>query len=186
MNPWGMWAPRMTGDPISSAARRRLPGAPRGALPLLVALAAASGAASGPPAERPASPQRRGLPDGCSADLSGLWRHAEDDRYLYRAQDDGGTLTVAILRADAGPAPAAALVLQRSSGGFVGAVAVARPSADGGCVAFFPAEVVSCADGGLDVSTVPRLRLDPACRPSEAVPPPVVHRLVRLPGDGGV
>jgi hypothetical protein len=87
-------------------------------------------------------------------------------------------------RGDGGAASVASLFLQRTAGGFVGAVGTARPSADGGCVALFPAEVVSCADGGLVVATVERLRVDAACRP---VTPGArrLHQLVRVGSDGG-
>jgi len=155
----------------------------------LLACAAPAPASEGPgvlsPAPLPRPDSGPAAADACAADLSGLWRHAEDDGFRYRARDDGGTLVLSVLRADAGPGPSTALVLQRSAGGFVGAVALARLSADGGCVALFPAEVVSCADAGLEVATVPRLRVDDACRPLEASPARVRHVLLRVLSDAG-
>lgn len=158
-------------------------------LSLLIACAAPVPASEPPallsPAPPPGPDSGAAAEDACAADLSGLWRHAVDDGFRYRARDDGGTLVVAILRTDAGAAPSASLVLQRSPGGFVGAVALARPGVDGGCVALFPAEVVSCADAGLEVATVPRLRVDGACRPLDEMQARVRHRLVRVAPDAG-
>jgi hypothetical protein len=154
---------------------------------LLVLGCAAPPAPSAPPLAAAQPPPAPGPLDACAADLSGAWRHAEDDGFLYQARDDGGVLVLDLVRGspDGGPAPVAKLVLHRSTGGFVGAVGLARPSADGGCVALFPAEVVSCADAGLVLATVDRLRVDGACRP---VDPPAgrrLHRLVRVAADAG-
>ncbi|MGO8969720.1 MAG: hypothetical protein ACLQDQ_09120 [Myxococcaceae bacterium] len=117
--------------------------------------------------------------------MSGLWRHSDDDSFRYLARDDGGVLTLEVrhLMGDGG-AEVSQLVLVRSMAGFVGAVGVARLSGDAGCAALFPAEVVSCADAGLVVSTVERLRVDGACR---TVEPGVqrLHRLLRVTPDGG-
>src|SRR5277367_3315652 len=70
---------------------------------LLLALLLASGCAGRPPPspageaalhlEPPPGPL-----DACRQDLSGLWRHSEDDGFLYLAQDDGGVLTLKALR----------------------------------------------------------------------------------------
>ncbi len=121
----------------------------------------------------------------CQRDLSGLWRHSEDDRFRYLARDDGGVLIldVQVAREDGG-SDVSQLVLVRSSGSFVGAVGLARRFADAGCAALFAAEVVSCADAGLVLSSVERLRVDGACRPLE---PGVLrlHRLVRVTADAG-
>ncbi len=118
-------------------------------------------------------------------DLSGVWRHSEDDRFRYLARDDGGVVILEVQHAWAdGGTETSQLVLVRSPGSFVGAVGVGRLQGDAGCVALFAAEVVSCADAGLVVSTVERMRVDGACRPVE---PGVhrLHRLVRVPADAG-
>jgi len=122
---------------------------------------------------------------GCPQDLSGRWRHSEDTSFRYLARDDGGVLLLDVqhMRADGG-LEASQLVLVRSPGSFVGAVGVARLQGDAGCAALFPAEVVSCADGGLVVSTVERLRVDGACRPVNTAAHRL-HRLVRVPPDAG-
>ncbi len=125
--------------------------------------------------------------DACRQDFSGLWRHSEDDGFLYLAEDDGGVLLLKTLRRakDGGPPSSSEVVLVRSPGSFVGAVGVARPLGDGGCAALFPAEVVSCADAGLVVATVDKLRVDSQCRPVGEPAEPRLHRLVRVAPDGG-
>jgi hypothetical protein len=152
--------------------------------PALLSLAVLASCASPAPAPEP-TPAPSQL-DACPTDLSGAWGHAEDDGFRYQARDDGGVLVLEVRRtpSDGGLEPRAELVLHRSAAGFVGAVSVPRPSADGGCVARFPAEVVSCADGGLVVATVARLRVDGACQPI-GNPERRVHRLVRLAPDAG-
>jgi len=178
-----------TGASAEGIGRRRAGAGRLLPLTLLLGCAAPAPASEGPgvlsPAPLPRPDSGPAAEDECAADLSGLWRHAEDDGFRYRARDDGGTLVVVILRTDAGAVPSASLVLQRSTGGFVGAVALARPGTDGGCVALFPAEVVSCADAGLVVATVPRLRVDGACRPLDETTARVRHLLVRVAPDAG-
>ncbi len=123
--------------------------------------------------------------EGCPKDFTGLWRHSQDDGYRYLARDDGGVVVLDVRHAVAdGGFETAQLVLVRSPSSFLGAVAVAHMHADAGCVAFFPVEVVQCADGGVVLSTVERLRVDADCR---AVAPGVYHqhRLVRVTQDGG-
>ncbi len=153
---------------------------------LLLLWACGCAAPPAPPPEPPARPAPPPSPlAGCPADLSGVWRHSEDDSFRYLARDDGGVLLLEVhhVAADGGT-EASQLVLVRSPGSFVGAVGVARFNGDAGCAALFPAEVVSCADAGLVVYTVQRLRVDGACRPVE---PGVhrLHRLVRVPPDAG-
>ncbi len=124
--------------------------------------------------------------DACQGDLSGVWRHSEDDGFRYLARDDGGVLTLLAQRTTRdGGAQSSEVVLVRTPGNFVGAVGVARPLGDAGCAALFPAEVVSCEDGGLVVATVDRLRVDARCRPLEPGAVPRLHRLVRVTADAG-
>lgn len=124
--------------------------------------------------------------DACQEDLSGLWRHSEDDGFRYLARDDGGVLVLLAQRtASDGGLQSSEVVLVRSPGNFVGAVGVARIHGDGGCAALFPAEVVSCADAGLVVSTIDQLRVDGSCRPLEPAAIPRLHRLVRVTPDAG-
>jgi hypothetical protein len=152
--------------------------------PALVSLALVAGCASPPPPEPTPGPSRL---DECQRDLSGTWWHAEDEGFRYQARDDGGVLELELQRltGDGGVETRAELVLHRSPAGFVGAVSVPRPSADGGCVARFAAEVVSCADAGLVVSTVARLRVNAACQPVGNPAGTSLQRLVRLAPDAG-
>jgi hypothetical protein len=124
--------------------------------------------------------------EACQGNLSGLWRHSEDDGFRYVARDDGGVLVLQASRARAdGGTQTSEVVLVRSPGNFVGAVGAARIPGDGGCAALFPAEVVSCADAGLLVATVDRLRVDANCHTLEPAAPRRLHRLVRVSPDAG-
>ncbi len=134
-----------------------------------------------PHSEPPPSPL-----EACRQDFSGLWRHSQDDGFLYLAEDDGGVLVLKSLRRTKdGGMQSSEVVLVRAPGSFVGAVGLARPQGDAGCAALFPAEVVSCADGGLVVATVDKLRVDGECRPVGAPAERRLHRLVRVAPDGG-
>jgi hypothetical protein len=158
---------------------------------LLLALLLASGCA-GQPAPSPLGetalhPEPPPGPlDACRQDFSGLWRHSEDDGFLYLAQDDGGVLTLKALRTGKdGGSQASNVVLVRSPGNFVGVVGLANLQSDAGCAALFPAEVVSCADAGLVVATVDKLRVDGQCRPVGAPAERRLHRLLRVVSDAG-
>jgi hypothetical protein len=157
---------------------------------LVFACLVAAGCASppAPPLPPAAAPPPPPSPlDACQGDLSGLWRHSEDDGFRYLARDDAGVLVLLAKRTllDGGT-QSSEVVLVRSPGNFVGAVGVARVQADAGCAALFPAEVVNCADGGLVISTVDTLKVDGRCR---ALPgpeaPPRLHRLQRVAPDAG-
>jgi hypothetical protein len=158
---------------------------------LLLALLLASGCAERPPPTPPGEGALHPGPapsplDACRQDFSGLWRHSEDDGFLYRAQDDGGVLLLKAVRtAKDGGSQSSEVVLVRSPGNFVGTVGVARLEGDAGCAAFFPAEVVSCADAGLVVATVDRMRVDGQCRPVGEPAVQRLHRLVRVAPDAG-
>jgi hypothetical protein len=159
--------------------------------PLLLALLVLSGCAAPPPAAPSADEALRveastSPPAACRADLSGLWRHSEDDGFRYLARDDGGVLLLKAVRtAKDGGSVSSEVVLVRSPGNFVGALGVVRLQGDAGCAALFPAEVVSCADGGLVVATVDRLRVDAQCRTLEQPTGRRLHRLVRVAPDAG-
>jgi hypothetical protein len=159
--------------------------------PLVLASLVASGCAvrppPAPPAETPPRVEAASSPlDGCGADLSGLWRHSEDDGFRYLGRDDGGVLVLEALRTerDAGT-QSSEVVLVRSPGRFLGAVGLAHLGADAGCAALFPVEVVSCADAGLVLATVDRLRVDAQCKPLEQPAVRRLHRLVRVAPDAG-
>ena len=159
--------------------------------PFLLTLLVALGCAVRPPAppftEGTSQPKAPAGPlDACRQDFSGLWRHSEDDGFMYIARDDGGVLLLQAVRTSKdGGSQTSEVVLVRSAGSFVGAVGVARLHGDGGCAALFPAEVVSCADAGLLLATVDRLRVDAQCRPVGDPPEQRLHRLVRVAPDAG-
>jgi hypothetical protein len=126
------------------------------------------------------------LLDACATNLSGLWRHSDDDSFRYLARDDGGVLILESVRTGRdGGSHSSEVVLVRTPGHFVGAVGVARVRADAGCAALFPVEVVSCADAGLWVSTVDRERVDAECRLLGQPASRHVHHLVRVAPDAG-
>jgi hypothetical protein len=162
-----------------------------GVRPFALLLLSAVGCATPPPAAAREVAPATAKPspdagDACQGDFSGLWRHSEDDGFRYLAHDDGGTLLLDVRRAaEDGGVVSSEVVLVRSGESFVGAVGLARAEVDGGCVVLFPVQVVSCADGGLVVATVDRLRVDETCRAVEPTPARRLHRLVRVPGDGG-
>lgn len=140
-----------------------------------------------PPSEAaPLAPPVASPLAGCDADFTGLWSHSEDDGFRYLARDDGGVLTLeSVWTGRDGGSRSSQVVLVRSPGTFVGAVGVAQLQADAGCAALFPVEVVSCADAGLVLATVDRLRVDERCKPLELPTVRRLHRLVRLTPDAG-
>src|SRR5688572_4475474 len=80
-----------------------------------------------PPArtESPPPPPPVRVPSGCESSQAGTYHHAEAPDFRYLAEDDGGTLSLAVERAqadggtasapDAGPA---SIVLRRTPEGF--------------------------------------------------------------------
>lgn len=123
------------------------------------------------PAPPPAPPVQ--VPPGCEASQAGTYHHAQVPSFRYRAEDDGGTLRLAVLRnmdggVDAGTAEPT-IVLQRTPAGFLG-VTLAQVPGDGGtpCEVAFPTEVRACDDAGLTLHAVVDLRVDQSCRPLPA------------------
>jgi hypothetical protein len=74
----------------------------------------------------PASPPAVRVPPGCEKNQSGDYFHAQNPAFRYLGQDDGGTLTLAVVRAwaDGGvespDAGSVGIVLHRTPDGFVG------------------------------------------------------------------
>lgn len=155
----------------------------------------------------PSSPE---LPvAGCQELQTGNWVHASDPQYRYLAEDDGGTLTLAVSRVfDAGFSPRrfridagyltrvsssptdaginepsqVRIELQRTVSGFEGeTIAVLQMPSGQQCEARFPTSVVDCGDGGLVLETQTAMVLGDGCQPP-AKPQDVriqQHRLVR-------
>jgi hypothetical protein len=138
-------------------------------------LLAVVGCASPPPPPPPPSPVLA-LPPGCTSDLGGAWVLAGDSTWRYQGTDDGGTLVLALERRwpDGGtpPGPSSTqVVLRRAPTGFAGETRAPRGGPSGPlCDALIPVEVTDCADGGLTLRTVDRLRVDGRCAPVDAAP----------------
>jgi hypothetical protein len=144
-----------------------------------------------PPSAPPPPPPLQ-VPAGCLDSQAGPWVHATDQAFRYEAEDDGGTLTLAVFRqvvvdagfvprrfrdagvpgADAGleldagtTAPTARVELQRTPGGFVGfTLAQVTHPAGRACEAKFPTTVLACGDGGLLIETQSATALGDACQ----------------------
>lgn len=162
-----------------------------------------------PPEVTPPPPPPVQVPPGCEANLSGPYRHQEHPSFRYVAEDDGGTLTLSVMRpAPGGPWPDAGvgragesdveIILRRTPRGFVGnATALAFGASGQPCRVEFPTEVVACGDAGLTVRSAVSTSIDERCAlPSARSPAPMVeHVLVPEPapeldvdggpGDGG-
>ena len=146
--------------------------------------------------EGAAVPPVRFVPRGCEGPLAGDYVHAQNRGYHYRGLDDGGTLTLTVLRegADAGAGllgdPAdTRVVLTRSAHGFTGASYSAQlPESEPGsvkrrCPIAVPTEVIGCDDGGLTLRAQEKVWVGPGCE-SPSVTPPVIwleQRLVHAP-----
>jgi hypothetical protein len=158
---------------------------------LVVACALVLGCAA-PSTPRPPETLTPPVPPGCLADLGGPWVLVTDPSWSYRGTDDGGTLILAVERhwPDGGtpPGPSSAqVVLRRSASGFAGETRAPRMGSAGpACEASIPVEVTSCADGGLILRTVDRLRVDGRCAPVDAAPSDRrTHVLGRPEADAG-
>lgn len=157
-----------------------------------VALLALLGPACGPKA-RPAVPGPGGeapvrVPPGCEASLAGDYHHAEDATFRYRAEDDGRTLTLTLVRAVPGPAGAPdagtgggaapdagtaagdgapggiTVRLQRTPRGFLGETLATGFTASGRpCPVRFPTELVACEARGLTLTTAASAQLGEGC-----------------------
>jgi len=135
----------------------------------------------------PAPPIR--VPAGCESSQAGEYRHADNPAFRYHGEDDGGTLSLAVVRAradgDAGTEPpessTASIVLERTPGGFVGETRATGFTGSGApCPVAFPTELVACDDAGLTLRAVASTSIDEGCRPSRSGPPAVRLRQVLL------
>src|SRR3712207_5507932 len=72
----------------------------------------------------PAPPIR--VPPGCESSQAGEYHHAQNPAFRYSGEDDGGTLTLSVMRAHADGGTehpdggGTSIVLQRTPAGFVG------------------------------------------------------------------
>ena len=139
-------------------------------------------------AQPPPPPPIR-VPAGCESSQAGEYHHAENPAFRYYGDDDGGTLTLAVVRAraDGGTespdAGAASIVLQRTPEGFVGETRATGFTGGGvPCPVAFPTEVVSCAEAGLTLRSATSTSIDEGCRPAQTGAPTVRLQQVLLRG----
>ncbi|HVE86240.1 MAG TPA: hypothetical protein VND93_25460 [Myxococcales bacterium] len=147
--------------------------------------------------DTPLRPPPVQVPEGCLADQSGEYVHAQNPTYRYRGRDDGGTLVLVLEEgpaADGGtrPAPAAAprVVLRRTPAGFVGRTE-AQAFTGGGqsCAVSFPTEITACQGNGLTLRSAASIQVNELCQGPAPAPgaPMLEHRLLRraAAADGG-
>ena len=132
-----------------------------------------------PPAPLPPAPPSIQVPPGCERNQAGEYQHADNPGFRYRGEDDGGTLTLSVTRAqeeapsatDAGTA--VSIVLERTPEGFVGETrAMTFTPAGAACAVSFPTRAVGCDEQGLTLRSVTSMALDEDCRPASSGPPP--------------
>ncbi|NMO20755.1 hypothetical protein HPC49_34040 [Pyxidicoccus fallax] len=135
----------------------------------------------------PAPPIR--VPPGCESSQAGEYYHAENPAFRYYGEDDGGTLSLAVVRArpeggaEVPDAGAASIVLQRTPQGFVGETRATGFTGSGApCPVVFPTEVVTCADTGLTLRSAASASIDEGCRPAPSGAPAVRLQQVLLRG----
>lgn len=149
-----------------------------------------------PPApQAPPEPPVR-IPAGCERDLGGSYVHAANPSFRYEARDDGKTLTLEVLRSEAGdrsPGSAAGagtqqsgerIVLTRTPFGFRGTTrGTAYPPGGKSCPVDFPTELTGCADDALLLLSAEEVSVhSQTCEPAPSAPRPamVEQRLVRV------
>jgi hypothetical protein len=149
-----------------------------------------------PPGERVARPVR--VPPGCEQDQAGEYHHADNPAFRYLGEDDGGTLTLALVRAQDGATEASdggtvAIVLSRTPDGFVGETRATGFSAAGTpCPVAFPTEVTACDPASLTLRSAASTAIGEDCRPAPSGPKPtrLQQTLVRgappSPADAGM
>jgi hypothetical protein len=145
-----------------------------------------------PPGERASRPIR--VPSGCEQNLAGEYHHADNPAFRYLGQDDGGTLTLALVRsrgAELEPTDGGtvAIVLNRTPDGFVGETRATGFSAAGTpCPVAFPTEVTACETRGLTLRSAASAAIGEDCRPAPSGPSParLQQVLVRGAPDAGM
>jgi hypothetical protein len=141
----------------------------------------------------PEAPRPVRVPKGCEKNQAGEYHHAENPAFRYRGEDDGGTLTLAVVRAREGEASqtdggTVSIVLQRTPDGFVGETrATTFTPAGTACPVRFPTQVTTCDDQGLTLRSAATTAIDENCRPAPSGPQPALkeQRLLRGVPDAG-
>lgn len=161
---------------------------PRTWIPTAGLAAALTACMARTPAPPPPPPPSIQVPPGCERPQAGEYQHADNPAFRYQGEDDGGTLTLSVTRAqedtpvasDAGTT--VSIVLERTAEGFIGDTrATAFSAAGSACAVSFPTRAVACDEQGLTLRSVGSLALDADCRPATSGPPPAwkEQRLLR-------
>lgn len=142
-----------------------------------------------PVIETPKPPPIR-VPEGCVDPQLGIFVHAQNKAFRYRAEDDGGTLLLFVERpmSDGGLAQpngdgGTVISLQRTPHGFSGVTdAVVFTQRGVRCRVSFPTELAACSDGGLLLRSAASTSVDETCRAPSNAPasPRIEQRLVRV------
>ncbi|AEI69114.1 hypothetical protein [Corallococcus macrosporus] len=152
--------------------------------------------AKAPPRTEPGPPPPPAvkIPAGCEQNQAGEYHHAGNPAFRYYGDDDGGTLSLAVVRAhdseavDAPDAGSPSIVLRRTPAGFVGETRATGFSGAGTpCPVTFPTEVLHCTDAGLTLRSATSTSIDEDCRtaPSGARGVRLEQVLVRGAPDAG-
>jgi hypothetical protein len=134
------------------------------------------------------------VPPGCEKNQAGEYHHAENPAFRYLGEDDGGTLSLAVVRAREGEegqtdGGTVSIMLHRTPDGFVGETrATTFTPAGTACPVRFATEATACDDTGLTLRSVARLALDEECHPARSGAEPVwrQQRLLRGAPDTGL
>jgi hypothetical protein len=144
-----------------------------------------------PTVSEPSRPVR--VPPGCEKNQAGEYHHAENPAFRYLGEDDGGTLTLTVVRAREGEQGQADggtvnIVLHRTPDGFTGETrATTFTTAGTACPVRFPTQATACDATGLTLRSVTATAIDEDCRPATSGPQPAwkEQRLVREAPDAG-
>jgi hypothetical protein len=139
-------------------------------------------------AQPPPAPPIR-VPPGCESSQAGEYHHAQNPAFRYYGEDDGGTLSLAVVRArvdggaDAPDAGTPSIVLQRTPEGFVGETRATGFTGSGApCPVVFPTEAVACDTRGLTLRSAASTAIDEGCQAAPAGAPGVRLEQVLLRG----
>jgi hypothetical protein len=144
------------------------------------------------PGERAARPIR--VPSGCEQSQAGEYHHAENPAFRYLGEEDGGTLTLALVRASADGGVGSSgtgtvsIVVSRTPEGFVGETHATGFNAAGtSCPVTFPTEVTACEARSLTLRSEASTAIGEDCRPAPSGPRPtrLQQVLVRGAPDAG-
>ncbi len=140
-------------------------------------------------AQSPPPPPPIRVPAGCESSQAGEYHHAQNPAFRYYGQDDGGTLSLVMVRAQADggtPAPDASttsIVLQRTPAGFVGETRATGFTGSGApCPVVFPTEAVACSDAGLTLRSAASTAINEGCQSDPTRAPGVRLEQVLLRG----